>query len=210
MGAEPDAVVSRGSLANPSTLDPFVELAAELAARGSDVSDLRSERWFGGHELSGFIHRTSLPAEAIARGRARRPARGRDLQPLVRARHLQPPLPRPRRGGQARRAAGGRAAARVPDDLAGREPDEADGDALPQPDGDGRRGMHPRLSPRRGRPARRLRQDRARGADGSGERRRPGDHDHRRPLAGRRASAAASSAPGPTSGTTSTSCAAGG
>ena len=36
MGAEPDAVVSRGSLANPATLDPFVELAAELAERGAE------------------------------------------------------------------------------------------------------------------------------------------------------------------------------
>ena len=35
MGAAPDTVVSRGSLANPSTLDPFVELAAELAERGA-------------------------------------------------------------------------------------------------------------------------------------------------------------------------------
>jgi len=33
MGAAPEAVVSRGSLANPKTLDPFVELARELAAR---------------------------------------------------------------------------------------------------------------------------------------------------------------------------------
>ena len=111
-------------------------------------------------------------AEGISRGGARRAARGRDLQPVVRARQLQPPLPRPRRGGQARRAAGGRAAARVPDDLARREPDEADGDALPQPDGDGRRGVHPRLPARRGRADRRLRQDRPRGADGSGQRRR--------------------------------------
>ena len=31
------------------------------------MSGLRSERWFGGHELSGFIHRTSLHAEGIAR-----------------------------------------------------------------------------------------------------------------------------------------------
>jgi acetoacetyl-CoA synthetase len=36
MGAEPDSVVSRGSLANPATLDPFVELASELAKRGSE------------------------------------------------------------------------------------------------------------------------------------------------------------------------------
>jgi dihydroxy-acid dehydratase len=31
------------------------------------VSGLRSERWFGGHELSGFIHRTSLHAEGVSR-----------------------------------------------------------------------------------------------------------------------------------------------
>ena len=43
-----------------------------------------------------------------------------------------------------------------------REPDEADHDALPEPDGDGRRGVDPRLSARRGRPARGLRQDRSR------------------------------------------------
>jgi acetoacetyl-CoA synthetase len=33
MGADPEKVVSRGSLANPQTLDVFVDLAAELAAR---------------------------------------------------------------------------------------------------------------------------------------------------------------------------------
>lgn len=31
------------------------------------MSGLRSERWFGGHELSGFIHRTSLHAEGVSR-----------------------------------------------------------------------------------------------------------------------------------------------
>jgi len=41
------------------------------------VSDLRSERWFGGHELSGFIHRASLHAEGISRaGLAGRPVIG--------------------------------------------------------------------------------------------------------------------------------------
>ena len=115
-----------------------------------------------------------------------------------------------RRGGQARRAAGGRAAARVPDDLARREPDEADHDALPQPDGDGRRGVDPRLSARRGRAARRLRQDRARAADGRGERRRARDHDHRRPVAAGLVPRPASSASAPTSGTTPTSSAPGG
>ena len=34
MGAAPETALSRGSLANPKTLDPFVELAAELEARG--------------------------------------------------------------------------------------------------------------------------------------------------------------------------------
>ena len=33
LGAEPDRVVSRGALANPEALDPFVELAGELAQR---------------------------------------------------------------------------------------------------------------------------------------------------------------------------------
>ena len=39
LGAEPDRVVSRGALANPEALDPFVELAGELAqrARGGDT-----------------------------------------------------------------------------------------------------------------------------------------------------------------------------
>jgi acetoacetyl-CoA synthetase len=36
MGAAPETVVSRGSLANPKALDPFVELAHELAARGRE------------------------------------------------------------------------------------------------------------------------------------------------------------------------------
>jgi acetoacetyl-CoA synthetase len=36
MGAGPETVVSRGSLANPKALDPFVELAHELAARGRE------------------------------------------------------------------------------------------------------------------------------------------------------------------------------
>ena len=41
------------------------------------MSDLRSERWFGGHELSGFIHRASLHAEGISRaGLAGRPVIG--------------------------------------------------------------------------------------------------------------------------------------
>ena len=40
------------------------------------MSNLRSERWFGGNELSGFIHRTSLPTEAIERG-------GADGRPVV-------------------------------------------------------------------------------------------------------------------------------
>src|SRR5471030_2902013 len=31
------------------------------------MSGLRSERWFGGRELSGFIHRASLHAEGISR-----------------------------------------------------------------------------------------------------------------------------------------------
>ena len=40
------------------------------------MTNLRSERWFGGNELSGFIHRTSLPTEAIERG-------GADGRPVV-------------------------------------------------------------------------------------------------------------------------------
>ena len=40
------------------------------------MTSLRSERWFGGNELSGFIHRTSLPTEAIERG-------GADGRPVV-------------------------------------------------------------------------------------------------------------------------------
>ena len=144
---------------------------------------LRSARWFGADDLAGFIHRASLHAEGISRAALERPPGDRHLQLVVGARQLQPALPRPRRGGQARRHAGGRAAARVPDDLARREPDEADDDALPQPDGDGRRGVHPRLPARRGRAARRLRQDRAGAADGRDQRRRAGDHGHRRAVA---------------------------
>ena len=41
------------------------------------MGGLRSERWFGGHELSGFIHRASLHAEGISRaGIAGRPVVG--------------------------------------------------------------------------------------------------------------------------------------
>ncbi len=112
--------------------------------------------------------------------RAPGPPRGRNLQLLVGARQLQPPLPWARRVGQARRAPRGRPAARVPDALPRREPDEADVDALPEPHGDGRGGVDPRLSARRRCPARRLRQDGSRAADGRGERRRPGDHGHGR------------------------------
>ena len=36
MGAAPETVLSLGSLANPKSLDPFVELAAELEARGRE------------------------------------------------------------------------------------------------------------------------------------------------------------------------------
>ncbi len=36
MGAAPEAVVSRGSLANPGALEPFVELAGELGARRAE------------------------------------------------------------------------------------------------------------------------------------------------------------------------------
>src|SRR6266550_2088617 len=32
------------------------------------MSGRRSERWFGGHDLAGFIHRASLHAEGISRG----------------------------------------------------------------------------------------------------------------------------------------------
>ena len=32
MGADPEQVVSRGSMANPAALDPFVALAAELGS----------------------------------------------------------------------------------------------------------------------------------------------------------------------------------
>src|SRR5205823_14965824 len=32
------------------------------------MSGLRSERWFGGRDISGFIHRASLHAEGISRG----------------------------------------------------------------------------------------------------------------------------------------------
>ena len=57
-------------------------------------------------------------------------------------------------------------------------------DALPQPHVDGRRGVHPRLSARRGRAARRLRQDGAGAADGRRQRRRAGDHAHGRAVGG--------------------------
>ena len=117
-------------------------------------------------------------------GGGRRPPGDRDLQLVVGARPLQRPPARARSGGQARRARGRRPAARVPDDLVEREPDEADHDALSQPDVDGRRGDDPRPSAGRDRAARRVRQDGPGAADGRRQRRRPGDHAHRRARAG--------------------------
>ena len=127
-----------------------------------------------------------LPPPRVGEGdrllarRAGRPAGDRHLQPVERGRQLQRPLPRPGRGGAAGRARGRRAAARVPGLVARREPPEADHDAVPEPDGDGCRGGDPLLPVRRRRADRRLRQDAARAADGRRQRRRAGDHAHRR------------------------------
>ncbi len=47
-----------------------------------DGSRLRSARWFGGHDLAGFIHRSSLHAEGISRSAlAGRPVTGGPLEP---------------------------------------------------------------------------------------------------------------------------------
>ena len=135
-----------------------------------------------------------------------RPPRGRDLQLLVGARQLQPPLPRARRVGQARRAARGRPAARVPDAVPRREPHEADVDALPEPHGDGRRGVDPRLPARRRRAARRLRQDGPAQLMGAASADVPAIMVTGGPPS-RPSSGDGSSARGPTCGTTPTSCA---
>ena len=106
-----------------------------------------------------------IPAPLLAEVQRRRrrhvsrTTRDRHLQLVVGARQLQRAPARPGRGGQARRPAGRRLPARVPGHVARRVADEADDDALSQPDGDGRRGVDPLLSPRRRRPADRLRQD---------------------------------------------------
>ncbi len=109
-----------------------------------------------------------------------RAAADRDLQQLERARQLQRASARPGGVGEAGCAAGRRVPARVPRALARRVADEADDDAVPQPDGDGRRGVDPRLSAGRRRPADGLRQDQPGEHHGRGQRGHPVDRGHRR------------------------------
>ena len=157
-----------------------------------------------------------LPAPLLDEGDGRRrrhlprPSADRHLQLVVGARQLQRPSAWRRRGGQAGRPAGRRLPAGVPGHVARRGAYEAHDDALPQPHGDGRRGVDPLLSARRGRAAHGMRQDQPR----VGPRRLLGRHpghrrdgraDAQRPLArqGR-------SDPARTAGTTTRSCGPGG
>jgi hypothetical protein len=121
---------------------------------------LRSARWFGGADLAGFIHRASIHAEGISRSAlGGRPVIGicNSWSELVNCNlHFRALAESVKRGELL---AGG-LTLEFPDDLARREPDEAERHALPEPDVDGRRGVHSRLSARRRRPARGLRQDR--------------------------------------------------
>ena len=138
-----------------------------------------------------------------------RAAADRDLQQLERARQLQRPSARPGGVGEAGCAAGRRVPARVPGALARRVADEADDDAVPQPDGDGRRGVDPRLSAGRRRPADGLRQDQPGEHHGRGQRGHPVDRRHRRADAERALARVSRSAPAATAGITTRSCAQG-
>ena len=135
-------IVRVGAPSHPIPYQRDLELATLPARRTSPprcgrsrplespkMAKLRSERWFGGSDLSGLHPPRVDPCRGDLPGGADGQAGDRDLQPVVRGRQLQPPLPWARRGGSARRPPRGRSSARVPDDLAQREPDEADHDA---------------------------------------------------------------------------------
>ena len=148
----------------------------------------RSEEWFERRDLDGFLHRSWLKSTGVTDRDVPRASGNRHLQQLERARQLQRAPARPRRVGEAGRAAGRRVPARVPGRVARRVADEADDDALPEPHGDGRRGVHPRLPAGRRRPAHRLRQDEPGEHHGRRQRRHPHDRrdrraDAQRPLA---------------------------
>ena len=147
-----------------------------------DPSTLRSARWLDAPGVSGFIHRSSLRSEGLSSSAiGGRPVIGicNPWSELVNCNlHFRGLAEAVRRGVLA----GGRPAARVPDDLARREPHEADRDALSATsmamDVEECIRAYPLdavvlLA--------RLRQDRAGAADGRGQRRRAGDHGHRRP-----------------------------
>ena len=135
---------------------------------------------YGDRGFSLYLRRSFASSMGYSREMLDRPDRrhrpfGQRLQ------QLPPPLSGTDRGGQARRPGGGRLAGRVPDDLAGRGVPEPDQPEVPQPDVDGRRGDDPRPADGLGRPARRLRQDGAGPAHGSGFGRCAGDPARRRP-----------------------------
>ena len=142
---------------------------------------LRSSRWFDTRDVAGLIHRSYLRSEGLSQTAIEGRPDHRRVQLVERAGQLQHALPGIGGGGQARGASGRGAPARVSHHLAGRGAHEADHDDVPKPDGDGCRGDHPGQPIGCGGADRRVRQDRAGAADGGGQRRCPGHHDHRRP-----------------------------
>ena len=177
---------------------------------GPDNGRLRSARWFGGHDLAGFLHRASIQSEGISRhALAGRPVIGicNSWSELVNCNvHFRALADSVKRGVL----------------LAGGLPLEFPTISL------GENLMKPTTMLYRNLMAMDveesiraypldavvllggLRQDGTRAADGRGERRCAGDHADRRPVRSPRGSAGASSASAPTCGTTPTSCARGG
>jgi TRAP-type uncharacterized transport system fused permease subunit len=105
-------------------------------------------------------------ADGLRPQRLRRQAGDRHHQHLERHQSLPHPLPRARRGRQARRLAGGRLPGRDAGDVARRAVPEAHDHALPQLPRDGDRGAAALLSGRRRGADGRLRQDHARADHG--------------------------------------------
>ena len=103
--------------------------------------ELRSHRWFGVNDLRSFGHRSRLKQIGLATDDCERQAGHRHHQHLERAQRLPRPFPHPRRGGQARRAAGRRLPGRTAGDVAGGAVREADDHALSQLPGDGGGGI---------------------------------------------------------------------
>ena len=146
---------------------------------------LRSARWFAPDDFRSFGHRSRMNQMGYSRRRLRRQADHRHPQHLVRPQPVPRPFQDPRRGRQARRAAGGRLSRRTAGDVALGEQGQADDHALSQFPRDGDRGTDPLASRRRRRADGRLRQDHARPDAGRDQRRRSRDLRARRADAAR-------------------------